>query len=48
MHGLLTKKIERFQPKKIFGDPPYPPHYEQKRGVISKVVLGFQNLGYDL
>ena len=27
-----------------FRDPPFPPHYEQKRGVFSKVVLGFQNL----
>ena len=39
MHGLL--KIFN----KIFGDPPYPPYYTtfgRTRGVISKVLLGFQ------
>ena len=25
----------------------FPLHYERKRGVFSKVVLGFQNFGYD-
>ena len=45
--GSELTKIEGFQPKKLLGDPPFPPLYERKRGVFSKVVQGFQKFGYD-
>jgi hypothetical protein len=38
LHGLLTNKKKRIATQKICGDTPFPPHYEQKRGVFSKVV----------
>ena len=47
LHGLLTHKNKRIQTQKKIRNTPFPPHYELKRGVFSKVVLGFRNFGYD-
>jgi hypothetical protein len=47
-HGLLTHKNRRIPTKRNIRGPHSPSHYEWKRGVFSKVVLGFRNLGYYL
>ena len=45
LHGLLIHKNRSIPtpnpPKKCWG-PPFPLHYDWKKGVFSKVVLGFQ------
>ena len=44
LHGLLIHKNRSIPtpPKKMLGPPPFPLHYDWKKGVFSKVVLGFQ------
>jgi hypothetical protein len=48
--GLLTHTNIRNQIKKKLGDPHTPLtmlYLSRQMGVFSKVVLGFQNFGYD-